>query len=194
MLVDEVDLATIGAVRYGRSLKPNDVRAVHFVIDAAHAEEVRETWAEQPAVCEVPLYLIDCPDRRLPRAALEYAARASADPGTEVTLLLPRRTYTRVLGRLLHDRTADDIAAAVSRLPQVVATIVPFDVQGLLDRRAAREAAVAARGGTVVAPQPDTLVLTAPDPHDAASADADPVAVGDGAPTPTATSRGVSAR
>ncbi|MFI5100531.1 MAG: OB-fold nucleic acid binding domain-containing protein, partial [Actinomycetes bacterium] len=55
------------------------------------------------------------------------------DPGTDLTLLLPRRTYSPVLGRLLHDRTADEIARATSRLPRVVATIIPFDVESALD-------------------------------------------------------------
>jgi RecG-like helicase len=42
---------------------------------------------------------------------------------------LPRRTYAPVLGRLLHDRTADKISRAVSRMPDAAATIVPYDVQ-----------------------------------------------------------------
>ena len=45
----------------------------------------------------------------------------------EVTVLLPRRTFRRLSQRLLHDRTADRIAAAVGRIPHVSATIVPFD-------------------------------------------------------------------
>jgi hypothetical protein len=45
-----------------------------------------------------------------------------------VTILLPRRAYGP-LGRLLHDRTADKIAKAVSRTPGAAATIVPYDVQ-----------------------------------------------------------------
>jgi len=46
----------------------------------------------------------------------------------ELTLLLPRRSYSRFLGRLLHDQTAEEIAAPISQLARVVATIVPFDV------------------------------------------------------------------
>ena len=44
------------------------------------------------------------------RAAIELALRSTTRPGDEVTVLLPRRTYSAVVGRLLHDRTADDIA------------------------------------------------------------------------------------
>ena len=42
--------------------------------------------------------------------------------------MLPRRSYSRFLGRLLHDQTAEEIAAPISQLERVVATIVPFDV------------------------------------------------------------------
>jgi hypothetical protein len=128
---------------------------VHFVIDSAHAEAVQAAWSSQIGARDVPLYLVDCPDRRLARAALELAARESAAPGTEVTLLLPRRTYAPVLGRLLHDRTADDIARAVSRMPRVVATIVPFDVDGILSRKAVRE-------GPLPAQEPPTAPSPAP--------------------------------
>jgi DNA/RNA endonuclease YhcR with UshA esterase domain len=46
-----------------------------------------------------------------------------------VTVILPRRTYAPLLGRLLHDQTADKISRAVSRIPDAAATIVPYDVQ-----------------------------------------------------------------
>jgi hypothetical protein len=59
--------------------------------------------------------------------------------------LLPRRSYSALLGRLLHDRTADKIAAVVSRIPRSAATIVPYDVESrvriLQERQAAKMAA-----------------------------------------------------
>jgi len=45
---------------------------------------------------------------------------------------LPRRSYSRVLGRLLHDQTAEEIARPISQLSRVVATIVPFDVEKII--------------------------------------------------------------
>jgi hypothetical protein len=140
LLVDSVDLATIAALRYARSLRPTTLRAVHFVLDDVHAEEVQEAWQTAAALRELPLHLIDCPDRRLVRAAMELAANETVDRGTHLTMLLPRRTYARLIGSLLHDHTADDIARATSRLPRVVATVVPFDVAGLIARRATSDA------------------------------------------------------
>jgi len=128
VLVDSVDIATVGAIRYARSLNPRNLTAVHFVIDDRRAEEIQKAWAISDALSDVTLELIDCPDRRLANSALDYAIRMTERVDVELTLLLPRRAYSGFLGRLLHDQTAEDIAAPISQLPRVVATIVPFDV------------------------------------------------------------------
>jgi len=129
VLVDNVDIATVGAIRYARSLKPRNLSAVHFVIDDRRAEQIQKAWAASDALDDVTLELIDCPDRRLANAALDYSIRMTEKPDVELTLLLPRRAYSGFLGRLLHDQTAEEIAAPISQLPRVVATIVPFDVE-----------------------------------------------------------------
>ena len=139
--MDSFDLATIAALRYARSLRPTTLRAVHFVIDTAVADALREEWTR--AGMDVVLDFIDCPDRRIARAAAELASAEAAQPGTQVTVVLPRRSYSPLIGRLLHDRTADKIAAVVSRIPHAAATIVPFDVQSRLEVLHARQVAQA---------------------------------------------------
>jgi len=132
VLVDSVDLATVGAIRYARSLNPRHLSAVHFVIDDQRGETISAEWAANPGLSDVELELIDCPDRRLPNAAVDYAIRATSASDIELTLLLPRRSYSRFLGKVLHDQTADTIAAPISQLSNVVATIIPFDVEGII--------------------------------------------------------------
>lgn len=132
VLVDQVDLATIGAVRYARSLNPRNLHAVHFVLDDRKAEQIQKAWMSNHAVDDVPIEFIDCPDRRLPNAAVDYSLRITEQPDVELTLLLPRRAYRGFVGRLLHDQTAEEIARPISQLPRVVATIVPFDIDRLL--------------------------------------------------------------
>ncbi len=127
ILIDGFDLATLAAIRYARSMRPTTIRAVHFVVDSDQADRLREKWTR--AGRGVPLDFIDVPDRRITAAAAELVEREASDPATHVTVVLPRRTYSHVLGRLLHDRTADKIAAVVSRIPRSAATIVPYDVQ-----------------------------------------------------------------
>ena len=144
VFVDSFDLATLAALRYARSLRPTQIRAVHFVIDSLRAEKLREKWMR--ADRGVALDFIDCPDRRLIKAATDLAEREIEDTGTHVTVILPRRSYSPLLGRLLHDRTADKIAAAVSRIPRSAATIVPYDVPSRVAVLQARQAAASKAG------------------------------------------------
>ena len=85
-----------------------------------------------------PLDIIECPDRRLGRAAIELVADATLDGDTECTVLLPRRGYSRVWQRFLHDRTADKIAAVLSQVPHVAATIIPYNLPGRFGEKVRR--------------------------------------------------------
>lgn len=127
VLVDTVDLAVIQTLRYARSLRPSQLHCVHIVMDPARAAELEAAWSEADTA-DLSLELVDCPDRRLERTALALTQRqVESNPLAQVTVLLPRRAYGGLAARLLHDRTADRIAKAVSRLPGAAATIVPFD-------------------------------------------------------------------
>jgi hypothetical protein len=132
VLIDSIDIATIATIRYARSLKPRTLHAVHFVLDDRKAEAIFDQWSSNPAFDDIALELIDCPDRRLANAAVDYAIKATQQKDVELTLLLPRRAYSRFLGRLLHDQSAEQIARPISEIPRVVATIVPFDVERIL--------------------------------------------------------------
>ncbi|HLX89465.1 MAG TPA: amino acid permease, partial [Acidimicrobiales bacterium] len=129
VLVDRLDLATARAVQYARTLTPDELRVVHFAVDAQQAATLEGEW-RRLGLSSLPLDIVDCPDRRLERAALELAAESTADGETELTILLPRRGFAAGWRRLLHERSADRIAAAVSTLPHVNATIVPFQLTG----------------------------------------------------------------
>jgi amino acid transporter len=126
ILVDKIDLATARAIQYARTLTPDDLHAVHFNIDQKRADLLMSRW-QQLGLARLPLDVIDCPDRRLGRAALELAAELT-DGETEVSMLLPRRSYGKAWRRVLHDQTADRIVDIVSQLPHVNATIIPFHV------------------------------------------------------------------
>jgi amino acid transporter len=131
LFVDEFNLATIAGLRYARGLRPTDLRAVHFVIDSERADELRQEWLR--AERATPLDLVECSDRRVARAAGEFVAREAGQPDTYVTVVLPRRSYATLFGRLLHDQTADKIARVVSRIPRSAATIIPFDEQARIE-------------------------------------------------------------
>ena len=127
VLIDRLDLAVLRALRYAGSLRPTEIRAVHLMIDSEEAAQLQRDWIERGLGDRFPLDVVECPDRRLVRAAGELALGMVIQDRAEVTVLLPRRTFHRISNRLLHDRTADRIAEAVGRIPHVSATIVPFD-------------------------------------------------------------------
>jgi amino acid transporter len=139
VFIDDFDLATIAGLRYARSLRPTTLRAVHFVIDNIQADRLRQDWVR--ANTGIILDFVDCPDRRLAAAAAAMVASESLLPGVGVTAILPRRSYAPLVGRILHDRTADRIAGVISNIPHAVATIVPFDVRSRVERLAARRGA-----------------------------------------------------
>ena len=90
--------------------------------------------------------MVECLDRKLSRAAQELVSRVKREhPDTTVTVLLPRRTYSALLGRLLHDRTADKIARVISRIPGASAQIVAYDIESRIAQAQAARAADAKR-------------------------------------------------
>jgi len=182
VFVDAFDLATIAALRYARSLRPTTLRAVHFVIDRRHADALRQDWVG--ANTGITLDLVDNPDRRLVRAAAKVVSEEAALPGVGVTVVLPRRSFTPLLGRLLHDHTADKIAAAVSRIPHAAATIVPFDVRGRLEQLSERDGQLTGEPKQLVSDRGRAGGAPAPDMPDRTRATHAPP--GEAAPPPSA--------
>ncbi len=143
VFVDRLDMATARALQYARTLHPDELRAVHFTLVDTDAAELEAEWGRL-GLSQLPLDIEECEDRRLTRAALELAAETVADGQTELTILLPRRGFVSGWQRVLHDATADQIAAAVGQLAHVNATVVPYQLTG---RRAS--AGIAPRGRSV---------------------------------------------
>ncbi|MET7479765.1 APC family permease [Streptomyces sp. NPDC005648] len=127
VLVDTFDPAVFQALRYAHELRPGEVRAVHVAVDASRAARLAARWQATDAT-DVPLELVDCPDRRLVRTLTDLARATTADGDTALTLLLPHRAYPTLLGRLLHRGTAENLAHALGNLPAVAVTVLPYAV------------------------------------------------------------------
>jgi amino acid transporter len=127
VFVDSVDLAEVEALRYAKGLQADELTVVHFVLDSAHAARLQQRWGHFGHITE--LRTVECLDRNLSRAAQDLVLQVMDEHAdTKVTVLLPRREYSQLLGRLLHDRTADKIARIVSRIPDASAQIVAYDI------------------------------------------------------------------
>jgi hypothetical protein len=125
VLVDTLDAATARALQYARTLTPNDLRAVHFDLDSWKTSILEKAWRDL-GFTGFPLDIVECPDRRMPRAALELAVEITGDDDTELSILIPRHEYNKVWHRLLHDRSSDAVAAALNHTPHCNVTIVPY--------------------------------------------------------------------
>lgn len=132
VLIDQLDAAAARAIQYARSLTPDDLRAVHFDLDPIKTEDLTAAWRDL-GFSRLPLDIVECADRRIPRAAAELVATALADGETEVSVLVPRRQYTHFWHRFLHDRTADAITQALGGLPHSNVTIVPYHLGSRAD-------------------------------------------------------------
>lgn len=125
VFVDRLDLAVARAIQFGRTLRPDELRAVHFVIDNHNAETLAAEWREH-GLTNLGLELIDCPDRRLTRSAVEAVAHELTSGDSEVCVLLPERKFNGAWHRILHDGTAESLSREISRLPHANVTLVPF--------------------------------------------------------------------
>ncbi len=123
--VERFDLATARALNYARSLSPDDARGLHFVLDTKESRRLEEEWLKL-GLAHFPLEIVECQDRRVSRAAVQFVADLVSDGETEVTLLLPVRVYGNGFRRFTQDRSSDRIASLVGEIPSAAATIIPF--------------------------------------------------------------------
>src|SRR3954453_405301 len=126
ILVDKLDRATLQAIEYSMDLGATSIRAVHAAADPARAALLVDRWTELRA--PVPLDVIECWDRDLPRALERYVIALTRET-TEVTAVMPRRYYPKFRQRLLHDKTSRRIQRALARYAHVDVADVPYYVQ-----------------------------------------------------------------
>jgi hypothetical protein len=112
VFLDHLDRAALGALQYARQLNPLSITALHVAADPDAARRLAALWAK--VRLPVPLEVIDCPDRNLVACA-ERAVYERVRPDTEITVLLPRRSYVGFWKRLLHDQTGRELFRVLSQ-------------------------------------------------------------------------------
>jgi amino acid transporter len=123
ILVDKLDRATLQAIEYSMDLGATSIRAVHAAADPDRAARLVDRWSELQA--PVPLDVIECWDRDIPRALERYVIALTRET-TEVTAVMPRRYYPKFRQRLLHDRTSRRIQRTLGRYAHVDVADVPY--------------------------------------------------------------------
>ena len=177
VFVDRLDLATARAIQFGRSLHPDELRAVHFVVDHQRADELGAMW-RQHGLANIPIDLVDCPDRRLNRAAMTAVAQTLSDGRTEVCVVIAERRYGGFWRRILHDQTADALTRDIERIPHANVTTVPFHFGSEDPSRGAAPAVLTPAQEPAAARPAPVATGTTPAPPRPPSADGT-VAIGD---------------
>ncbi len=152
VLVDQLDAAVARAMQYARTLTPDDLRAVHFDLDPWKTRELTTEWT-QLGLSRFPLEIIECPDRRVARGALELVSDVVDDGATEATVIIPRREYVKRWHRLLHDRSSSSIAAALGSVPHCNVMVIPYHLGSFTPSAPTGDASPGA-AVTVTAPRP----------------------------------------
>jgi len=125
VLIDKLDAAAARALHVARTLRTDRTEAVHLAVDEHKAHQLMAAW-DQLRPDGIDLRVIDSPERKLTRSTTEHVADLVADGRTQVSVLVPRLLHRRRWHRLLHDSTAEHLASALSKLPYVNVTFVPF--------------------------------------------------------------------
>jgi hypothetical protein len=125
VLVSAVNAASMRAVNYARTLDVDDVRAVHFAFSRAGGREIGEEWRRHGP--RIPLEIDDAPYRDVGLPLLGYLRDLTAEPGTEVLVLMPE-LYTRGWRRLLHNQKALYVKRLLLFEPHVILASVPYQL------------------------------------------------------------------
>ncbi len=123
VLVEDLDRAVLAALQYAKQINPLTITAVHVAIDPDHARELQHLWAK--VHLPIPLEVVDAPDRNL-LATVEETIAERVRPDTEVSVLIPKRSFSKWWHRILHDRTAQGVFKVLGEMDNVNVTIVPF--------------------------------------------------------------------
>jgi hypothetical protein len=125
ILVDRLDRSILKAIRYARSIQALDIRALHAGVDPGRAQDLAEQWGDVGHALGIPLDLDECFDRDIARTVRHYVEEQKSEDA-EITVIVPRREYPRVLQRFLHDRTSRSIARSLADEPHVDVVLVPY--------------------------------------------------------------------
>src|SRR5262249_22241872 len=107
------------------SLELEDVRAVHFAFSADDSAAIRDEWARYGP--RIPLEVDEAPYRDVGQPLLSYLRGLTAEPGTQVLVLMPE-VVTRGWRRLLHNQRALYIKRLLLFEPNVVLASVPYQL------------------------------------------------------------------
>jgi amino acid transporter len=127
VLVSSVHRASLRALRYARSLRAHDTRAVYFAVDHESLEGIQSDWLDQRVSME--LDIVETPFRDLTTPVLEEVRRITAHPGAVASVILPELVVAKRWHHLLHNQKGFFLKRLLLFEPQVVLSSVPYQLR-----------------------------------------------------------------
>jgi hypothetical protein len=127
-MVSAVHNATLQAVAYARSLRPTELTAITFNVDADETSRVMQEWMDSGL--DLTLEVIDSPYRELSEPLVRYIRRIrERQPGTTVAVVVPEFVVRRWWHQFLHNQSALALKGNLLFEPGVVVTSVPYHLR-----------------------------------------------------------------
>ena len=125
ILVSGVHNATLQAIEFAETLRPTDIRAVSFGLDATRTDRLGDEWLA--AQIPHPLEIEDSPFRDIGESLVRYIRTLHPDGiNRVVTVVIPEFVVGKTRHNLLHGQTALVVKRRLLFEPGVVAVSVPY--------------------------------------------------------------------
>lgn len=125
LLIGDVNNASLGALRYARSLGADELRCLHVEVDQDEGQKVKEAWDE--VVPGIGLEVLPSPYRQITGPVFNWVRQIlDADSRTFVTIVLPEFLVHRKWHSFLHNKNALLLKGAFLFEPSVVVSAVPY--------------------------------------------------------------------
>jgi len=128
VMVGAVNVGTMRALSFAKSLRPDRVLAVNVALEDGDADRVRAAWAEQKL--DVPLEVLESPYRDLTAPILTYIdGLVAGHPGMVITVVIPELVVGRWWEQILHSHSAFALKTRLHYRPDTIVVSVPIHVE-----------------------------------------------------------------
>ncbi len=125
VLVSGLHNATGRSLRYAKSLRADELRALHVQVETHETEEIVAAWHDDELGAH--LEVLPSPYRQIAKPIHSYVRRILEEqPRTFVTIVIPELVVRKRWHRLLHNQTALTLKRTFLFEPSVVVSAVPY--------------------------------------------------------------------
>jgi hypothetical protein len=136
--IDSLNVMTVKALRYARSLSPN-IEAFHVETYEGEADKLKQKW--NLLNTNIPLIVKYSPYREVVNLLASYidSEEHASNPGDVITVLLPQFFVSHRWQMILHNNTSLFIANSMLKKHNVIVSVLPFYLEDIKDIKAPKK-------------------------------------------------------